>query len=87
MPKEATAEGSDRALARLQHRLKKATSQLTSEQRRAEEIERKLTAVEQAMLAEERALYDAQIELTKLRRVTRMDEATRAPDVSLELPR
>ena len=78
---------SERAVAQVQRSLDNVTAQLTAEQRRAGEIEGKLAAVERAMVAEERALYDAQIELTKLRRGASVDAAAPAPEALPELPR
>jgi len=87
IPTEPSPPDSERALAQVQRRLDKVTAQLTVENRRADEAERKLTAVEHAMVTEERALYDAQIELTKLRRGARVDGAAPAPEPSLQAPR
>jgi predicted O-methyltransferase YrrM len=85
-----TAQGvadSTRTMARLRRRLEEVTAQATIERGRVEETERKLKAVEKAMIAEERALYEAQIELTKLRRGVRVEGSALAHESSLGMPR
>jgi predicted O-methyltransferase YrrM len=94
IPSKPPLPDSDRVLEKTRRRLDQAqgsldkvTAQLTVAHRRAEEAERKLTAVEDAMVAEERVLYDAQIELTKLRRGAPVDVAAPAPEAVLDVPR
>jgi predicted O-methyltransferase YrrM len=69
-----------KTLAAGERRVKKARTRLAAEERRAQEAEqkaqetaRKLQAVESALVAEERSLNEAQLELTRLRAVQRTE--------------